>query len=418
MKQDISSMNTQTITIGLLWHSLSSDNLGVGALTESQIAICEAAARRAGVAVRYVIFGNDGGSSYAPDGIVVEQGPRVSIRQILHGRSEYLRELNRCDLVLDIGEGDSFTDIYGVSRCLFLLVSKLAVLFKKKPLILSPQTIGPFERTWVRWVAAAIMRRAERVFARDELSSAYLRKCGVVKNVQEVVDVAFRLPFMQPEATEDRLRTRVGLNVSGLLFSGGYTGSNQFGLTLDYPELVRALIKHWTSDPSVDLFLVAHVIPDNFPSEDDRVAIAQLLEEFPSANAAPVFRSPSEAKSFIASLDFLTGARMHACIAAFSSGVPVVPLAYSRKFNGLLATLDYPWLADGKALGTEQALERILAGYEKREELALALQLGNAKAAERLQEYESFLCSLFERVARKHVSVASSAPIATATLKV
>lgn len=37
--------NNKQITVGLLWHSLSSDNLGVGALTESQIAICNAAAK-------------------------------------------------------------------------------------------------------------------------------------------------------------------------------------------------------------------------------------------------------------------------------------------------------------------------------------------------------------------------------------
>lgn len=50
---------------------------------------------------------------------------------MLLGKSAFLEQLNECDLVLDIGEGDSFTDIYGLKRYLFLIVSKLAVLWKK-----------------------------------------------------------------------------------------------------------------------------------------------------------------------------------------------------------------------------------------------------------------------------------------------
>jgi len=37
-------MSVPTFTIGLLWHSMSSDNLGVGALTMSNLAILEAIA--------------------------------------------------------------------------------------------------------------------------------------------------------------------------------------------------------------------------------------------------------------------------------------------------------------------------------------------------------------------------------------
>lgn len=38
---------------------------------------------------------------------------------------------------------------------------------------------------------------------------------------------------------------------------------------------------------------------------------------------------------------------MHACIAAHSTGTAVLPMAYSRKFNGLFCqTLKYPLLLD------------------------------------------------------------------------
>jgi polysaccharide pyruvyl transferase WcaK-like protein len=137
--------------------------------------------------------------------------------------------------------------------------------------------------------------------------------------------------------------------------------------------------------------MIPHVISDNLSNDNDRVVINALVKEFSAAHRAPDFRSPSEAKSFIAGMDFMTGARMHACIAAFSSGVPVVPLAYSRKFNGLFSKLEYPWLVDGKTMNTDEAFRIICTGFERRQELADLLVKGNLSASDELARYEIFL---------------------------
>lgn len=388
----------KTIVIGLLWHSVSSDNLGVGALTESQIAICEDAAKQAGCKVEYLIFGTQGSCNYVPNTVTVKVGSRISIKKILLGKSQFLKELEACDLVLDIGEGDSFTDIYGLKRYLFLMASKLAVLLKRKPLILSPQTIGPFDYWLTRLLATILMRRCKRVYARDGLSFNYLKQCGVNANVDEVIDVAFKLPFTRFKHETENNRVKIGLNVSGLLFSGGYTQNNQFGLTISYSDLIRKLIIEWSKNDEYEVWLIPHVIPDALPVEDDRKAIATLAIEFPTLNVAPSFNSPSEAKSFIASMDFMTGARMHACIAAFSSGVPVVPLAYSRKFNGLFSSLDYHWIADGKAMSTAEAIDIIQLGLERRVELKQEIKHGNLIASKLLTDYQAYLTECMKSI--------------------
>lgn len=382
------------VTIGLLWHSFSSDNLGVGALSESQVAICEAAAQRAGVDLRFIIFGTTGGRDYRPVGKNIRQGSPIFLKQLVTGRSPFFGELEECDLVLDIGEGDSFTDIYGMRRFRLHIASKLAVLAKRCPLILSPQTIGPFDHWYSRWIAKQIMLRCKRVFTRDGLSTGYLRSIGLRRNVSEAIDVAFRLPYTRP-TLQTGASCRVGVNVSGLLFSGGYAGANQFNLTLDYPRLVRDLLARWCADDAVEVWLVPHVLSDSLPRDDDRVAIAALAAEFPLARVAPEFRSPSQAKSFIAGMDFMTGARMHACIAAFSAGVAVVPLAYSRKFNGLFATLGYEWFADGKAMSSNGAFAKIMEGFNRREELRTTIQVAMEKAKEQLAQYECYLVDVF-----------------------
>jgi polysaccharide pyruvyl transferase WcaK-like protein len=379
-----------TITIGLLWHSFSSDNLGVGALSESQVAICETVAQRVGVDLRFIVFGTTGGRDYTPAGKNIRQGSHISLKQLVTGRSPFLRELEECDLVLDIGEGDSFADIYSKRRFHMQIATKLAVLAKRRPLILSPQTIGPFDRWSSRWMAKLIMKRCAQVFARDGLSAEYLRSVGLSDNMSEAIDVAFRLPYTKPESERSK-KCRIGLNVSGLLFSGGYEGGNQFGLTVDYPRLIRDLLTEWCGDEQNEVWLIPHVLSDQVPRDDDRVAIAQLASEFPAAHKAPDFMSPSVAKSFIASMDFVTGARMHACIAAFSAGVPVVPFSYSRKFNGLFNSLGYGWLADGKCMGNEEAQSKIVEGLKRRLELAEIISKCQHVTEERLGRYEDFL---------------------------
>lgn len=387
----------RTLTVGLLWHSFHSDNLGVGALSQSQLAICTAAAQQLGIDLQFVVFGTRGGSCYGLDDQRIRVGSKIVLRELINGRSSFQADLTDCDLVLDIGEGDSFADIYGFKRFLTLILTKIIVLAKRKPLILSPQTIGPFATWYSRWLAVRVMKRCDMVFARDTMSYEYLKKCGIQRNAAEVVDVAFCLPFTAP-APQTEQRIRIGINVSGLLFSGGYSGSNQFGLAVDYPELVRALLREFTKNTANEVWLIPHVIPKDLPRDDDRVISEELRKEFPSINIAPEFRSPSDAKSFIATMDFMTGARMHACIAAFSAGVPVVPVAYSRKFNGLFSMLGYKWVADATSQTTEQALELILDGFTRRVELAAVLVEGNKIAKMRLDAYTVKLVSLFSSV--------------------
>ena len=57
----------------------------------------------------------------------------------------------------------------------------------------------------------------------------------------------------------------------------------------------------------------------------------------------------SEVKWCISKLDWFVGSRMHATIAALSSGVPCAAIAYSRKFRGVFATLGVAVMATRSA---------------------------------------------------------------------
>lgn len=384
------------IRVGFLWQTLTSENLGVGALAQSQLAIARQAAAKAGVVLECIEFCPTSTKLSLAEQLDCEIADPLSIKKILLGQSAYLKQLKECDLVLDIGAGDSFSDIYGVKHFFFLCLTKIFALCLGKPLIMSPQTIGPFKHSWARFVAKSIMRRARRVFARDGLSMDVLKELKLTNNTQEVIDVAFRLPFEKKQHSA-REKIKVGINVSGLLYNGGYTGNNQFGLSLDYVALIEKVIGGFTSMPDVEVHLVPHVLADSLPVEDDYRVIQALAGQFQGVIVGPKFSLPSEAKTYISGMDFFTGARMHACIGAFSSGVPVVPMAYSRKFNGLFNSLGYFDIADLKVHTLEEAYGAVIHGFERRDLLKQMIDKGNDVAQEKIQVYEDYLVGLFNR---------------------
>lgn len=382
----------RTITIGLLWQTLGHPNLGVDALTRANIAILSAACARANVTPQFVLLGTPG--PYAPDEPGVRQGGSPGTRQLLSGRGPFFDDVNLCDIVFDTSEGDSFTDIYGWKRCLAQSGSKLIAMRGGRPLVLSPQTIGPFNQPWSRGLARYVIGRARLTFARDHLSTEALHELGVRDRIDEVIDVAFRLPFTRSERIAGD-RIGVGVNVSGLMF----LAAERFQMTIDYPGFIRALLAKLTARDDVEVWLVPHVLADG--SEDDDAAVNRLIQaEFPTAKLAPVFKTSVEAKSFISGLDVFTGARMHACIAAFSSGVPVVPIAYSRKFNGLFQSLNYHRFVDGRASTNEAALAKIDTAIEQRRQTAAEVASGLEVAKAKLARYEDALALLIAGAAR------------------
>lgn len=381
------------LNIGLAWHSDGNPNLGVGALTVGNMALADEAAARAHVTPRYHLFQpRDVGKPYLSG-----FASRHELTQkYVWSPSGFAKDARSLDVMLDIGAGDSFTDIYPIRRFMLLIGTKFLCARTGVPLVFSPQTIGPFSRQPHSMLAAWTMRHAETVFARDATSLEAAQRLAPEAKNRLAVDVAFALPF-KPAAKGPG--TRVGINVSGLLYGGGYAGNNAFGLTIDYQEFTHRLVDALLARSGVSVELISHATSPNLPADDDASAVAKVAAAFPGAKPIPPFASPSEAKSHISGLDFLVAARMHATIAAYSTGVPVVPISYSRKFEGLYGSLSYPWLVPAKGMTTEEALRFTLDAFDRRRELAADMSLGEAQIRNGLEAYVCALAALFSDVA-------------------
>ena len=276
----------------------------------------------------------------------------------LQGCRFLMPSVKKCDLVFDFTAGDSFTDIYGEERFYDRTGLKKKVVDSGIPLILGSQTIGPFKDSNVQKYATDVIERCKAVFVRDGQSKDYVEQISKAKPIL-TTDVAFFLPY-EKKVKKDSIK-RVGFNPSGLLWMGGYDGKNQFGLTVDYQDYCKKIIQ-FLQEQGYEVHLILHayfktIKKGYYHADNDKLAVDALHEIFPNTIIAPYFTTPMEAKSYISGMDLFIGARMHATIAAISAGVPVIPFSYSRKFEGLLSSLNYPYVVEGIKWDTQKAIE-------------------------------------------------------------
>ena len=102
------------IRVTLIQHSTRNDNLGVGALTVAEVEILREVARGIGREIAITIAEWKGVREPCVS------GPDITLvgldRHFLVLPSGYFALTKASDLIIDIGAGDSFADIYGVSR--------------------------------------------------------------------------------------------------------------------------------------------------------------------------------------------------------------------------------------------------------------------------------------------------------------
>ncbi|WP_172561825.1 polysaccharide pyruvyl transferase family protein [Vibrio furnissii] len=339
------------IKICLLWHNLNSTNYGVGALAISQIDIIVKLCQELKIKPIITTFGTKSIQSlnvkkniedkYNIKIIHVDFNLKSLVKNMVKLDFSLVNDLSKFDLIIDVGEGDSFTDIYGWKRFINMTTTKVAALMSGKSLVLAPQTIGPFKRRSTAIIARSILSKCSLVFSRDYKTSDYLSDKKI--NYLQVSDLAFALPYKRSKI----IPSSIGVNVSGLLWNGGYSRKNQFDMGLDYQAEIKKLIELFLKNGN-EVHLISHVIDDDMEVEDDFRACIEVANYFCDKKVvvAPKFEDPIEVKSYISNLEFFTGSRMHATIAAVSSGVPCVPIAYSRKFSGVFGTIGYEHTID------------------------------------------------------------------------
>ena len=174
------------------------------------------------------------------------------------------------------------------------------------------------------------MARYDLIVARESITFEALSK--VNPNTVLSPDPAF---FMEPQVCglDPRMESgsTIGINISPMIVSN----EGKAGMAYEnYKQLIAWILEH--TDAYVAL--VPHVV---WPSNDDRTVLRRLYEEFGChERLIPVEdHSAPELKYIISKCRMFVGARTHATIAAYSSGVPTLVVGYSVKARGIARDL-------------------------------------------------------------------------------
>lgn len=206
------------------------------------------------------------------------------------------------------------------------------------------------------------LRRYALVAARESITYEAVKAVGA--NVVQMPDPAFH---MQPETcdTDERfLKSNVvGINISPhIIVSEGHHGAAYANY--------KALIQHILDNTDAYIALIPHVI---WANNDDRIPLKQLYDDFDQNRRLILVddHTAPELKYIISQCSFFVGARTHATIAAYSTGVPTLVVGYSVKARGIAR--DLFGTEDGYVLPVQQLRESdeltraFVRLYEKRD---------------------------------------------------
>lgn len=168
------------------------------------------------------------------------------------------------------------------------------------------------------------------ITARETISFEALKR--VNPNTVLVSDPAFHLDIKYLHLPDGFIAgNTVGINVSPMVMKNEQVP----GLTV---ENYRKLMQFILEQTDMSIALIPHVVWQN---NDDRIPLRELYDAFAESGRVVLIEDHSceELKGYISRCRFFVGARTHATIAAYSTGVPTLVVGYSVKARGIARDL-------------------------------------------------------------------------------
>ena len=246
--------------------------------------------------------------------------------------------IDQSDALIMTG-GDVISLDYGVASLYFWANFVDRTIDLGKPAILWAASVGPFtSKPAVEREMVKHLKRYAAITVRESATYEYLQGLGV-SGVTQVADPAFT---MSPEAfdvadlTFGNNANILGLNLSPLVRGYRKDETSRSQLDRDVVDFIKDVL----SKTDISVLLVPHVDPlDGSSVNSDSSYMQGLMAQLPHHSGrvklAPRNLNAAQLKYLISHCRFFIGARTHATIGAFSTGVPTISIAYSVKAKGI-----------------------------------------------------------------------------------
>lgn len=244
-------------------------------------------------------------------------------RQIKYRKKELLSKINKDDIYFSIG-GDNYcypgTEVLAAEREIIQKKGAKVVLWgcSVEPSLIENEQI------------AKDLASYDLITARESISYNALKK--VNKNTILVSDPAFTLETKKMPLPEGWIKGKtIGINASPLILQSARNSKILFNA---YKKLIFEIL----DNTDCVVALIPHVV---WKENDDREPLKKLYESFKKTGRVILINDCNcmELKGYISQCRIFVGARTHATIAAYSSGVPTLVLGYSVKSKGIALDL-------------------------------------------------------------------------------
>jgi polysaccharide pyruvyl transferase WcaK-like protein len=271
------------------------------------------------------------------------------------------------DVVLDLSS-DSLNEYYGIVYPLFSLFQLDLLLLSKKKVIVCPASIGPFKNSLLKRLVGRVLSKTTLVIAREETTLNFLKEVGVPDSrIHSAADLAFLFePVSKDRAVEILVsigaqsgkRSLIGVAPSSEIFR--YCFPEISDLKRKYEKYVRLMAEvtdFIIEKFDADVVFIPHFVFPNEFIKNDKIASQAIFDRLKNKERVKLLLADypaEEVKGVIAFCDMLVSCRMHAAIAATSSAVPTVALAFGHKFHSVL----------GNMLGQDQCIVKTNDDYQ------------------------------------------------------
>lgn len=224
------------------------------------------------------------------------------------------------------------------------------------------------------------IKKFDLITVRETLSKDNLEKYGLKDNVVLTCDSAFFLDTQKVLLPDKFIEgNTVGINVSPMVIEN----ENKSGIVLrNYCSMIEYILEA----TDMNIALIPHVV---WEGNDDRISLKTIYDKYAHTGRVVQIEDYNceKLKGYIANCRFFIGARTHATIAAYSSGVPTLVAGYSIKAKGIAKDLfgtyehfvvpvsemtsenqlleEFQWIYDNEAK-IRSTLKKVLPEYKNR----------------------------------------------------
>ena len=264
----------------------------------------------------------------------------VSKKKLIKKYDNY-KSLNDSDYIIVCGGGflggrkfDSFMHLFQI-----YINSK----FKKK-VIMMGTSIEPITNKFVKKITENILKKVDYIYAREVITYDYLKEFMPKNKFDLIPDMAFMLKDVKVNLNyvdkwKKNFKYIYGLTVRKWDFPEEKNGKALFE---NYKKELAKFIEYKAKKDNSLFVFVPQVIVEHGNDANVAKEIKDLLQEDLKKHFLILEDDihPNEVKQLIWNFDFFIGTRMHSNIFATSMGIPTIAIAYEKKTNGIMHTVN------------------------------------------------------------------------------